>query len=85
MLQNHSASAIFERYTIGRAYDEMFEAAGRARPHYTGIHERLCALPVVDADAVPTTASTVSGSHPRTSTELTCWAAEIRGRKLRSE
>ncbi len=46
MPRDESASAIFERYTLGQAYDEMFEGAGRHRPHYAGIHERLCMLPI---------------------------------------
>src|SRR5687767_8935861 len=46
MLQDQSASAIFARYTLGHAYDEMFAAPGSHRPHYAGIHERLCGLPM---------------------------------------
>jgi uncharacterized circularly permuted ATP-grasp superfamily protein len=46
MLLDESASAIFERYTLGQAYDEMFERAGCHRLHYAGIHERLCMLPI---------------------------------------
>jgi uncharacterized circularly permuted ATP-grasp superfamily protein len=46
MLQDQSASAIFNRYTFGQAYDEMFAKAGSPRVHYAGIHERLCGLPI---------------------------------------
>ena len=46
MLHDEPASAIFARYTLGRAYDEMFERAGHHRRHYGGIHERLCKLPM---------------------------------------
>ena len=31
----------FASYTIGEAYDEMFEAPGRARPHYQALFSRL--------------------------------------------
>jgi len=31
----------FAAYTFGLAYDEMFEAPGRARPHYQALFERL--------------------------------------------
>ena len=41
-----AAPAIFARYTHGRSYDEMFEDVGRFRPHYSGIHDRLCSLPL---------------------------------------
>jgi uncharacterized circularly permuted ATP-grasp superfamily protein len=40
------ASGIFDGYTLGRAYDEMFARTGGYRPHYAGIHERLCSLPL---------------------------------------
>jgi uncharacterized circularly permuted ATP-grasp superfamily protein len=46
MLPNHGTSPVFDRYALGRAYDEMFAAAGQHRPHYSGIHERLCLLPL---------------------------------------
>jgi uncharacterized circularly permuted ATP-grasp superfamily protein len=46
MIDHQGASAIFTRYALGHAYDEMFDEAGRHRPHYAGIHERLCALPM---------------------------------------
>ncbi len=46
MLKDESASQIFAHYTLGQAYDEMFEGAGSHRPHYAGIHERLCRLPM---------------------------------------
>jgi uncharacterized circularly permuted ATP-grasp superfamily protein len=46
MLPNHRISPVFDRYTLGRAYDEMFAAAGQHRAHYSGIHERLCLLPL---------------------------------------
>jgi uncharacterized circularly permuted ATP-grasp superfamily protein len=34
-------SSLFAAYTIGEAYDEMFEAPGRARPHYQALFSRL--------------------------------------------
>jgi uncharacterized circularly permuted ATP-grasp superfamily protein len=34
-------SSQFASYTIGEAYDEMFEAPGRARPHYQALFSRL--------------------------------------------
>lgn len=43
---SENAAAIFARYTLGRAYDEMFDEPGSHRPHYSGIHERLCRLPM---------------------------------------
>ncbi len=46
MFEQESASGIFAGYAFGQAYDEMFAGAGRHRPHYAGIHERLCALPM---------------------------------------
>jgi uncharacterized circularly permuted ATP-grasp superfamily protein len=46
MPESESASAMFARYTLGQAYDEMFDGAGNHRPHYAGIHERLCGLPI---------------------------------------
>ena len=46
MLFEASASSIFARYTLGPAYDEMFAAPGSCRPHYDGIYERLCKLPM---------------------------------------
>ena len=45
MIEPEPASPIFGRYILGQAYDEMFEGVGRQRPHYAGIHERLCGLP----------------------------------------
>jgi uncharacterized circularly permuted ATP-grasp superfamily protein len=46
MIEPEPASPIFGRYRLGQAYDEMFDGAGRHRPHYEGIHERLCGLPL---------------------------------------
>ncbi len=31
----------YEHYLLGRAYDEMFAADGRVRPHYAELHRRL--------------------------------------------
>ncbi|MGQ0733922.1 MAG: circularly permuted type 2 ATP-grasp protein [Acidobacteriota bacterium] len=46
MVEHEPPSAIFSRYTLGKAYDEMFAAVGAHRPHYAGIYERLCSLPM---------------------------------------
>ena len=46
MIEHEPASGIFAGYAFGQAYDEMFAGAGRHRPHYAGIHERLCELPI---------------------------------------
>jgi uncharacterized circularly permuted ATP-grasp superfamily protein len=46
MLEEESASAIFARYTLGKAYDEMFDGAHSHRPHYAAIQERLRSLPI---------------------------------------
>jgi uncharacterized circularly permuted ATP-grasp superfamily protein len=46
MLEEESASAIFARYTLGKAYDEMFDGAHSYRPHYAAIQERLRSLPI---------------------------------------
>ena len=46
MIEPEPASPIFGRYVLGQPYDEMFDGAGRQRPHYQGIHERLCGLPL---------------------------------------
>src|SRR5262245_30888907 len=46
MAERESPSGIFAGYALGQAYDEMFSGAGRHRPHYAGIHERLCELPL---------------------------------------
>ena len=53
MIEQPSASAIFEGYTLGQAYDEMFEGPGCHRPHYAGIHERLCGLPIEHLAGAP--------------------------------
>ena len=34
----------FAAYTFGQAYDEMFEAPGRARPHYEALFARLLSV-----------------------------------------
>ena len=47
MLEEESASAIFALYTLGKAYDEMFDGAHSYRPHYAAIQERLRSLPIV--------------------------------------
>ncbi len=39
------ADAPFIRYHLDRAWDEMFEASGTARPHAVGLFETLCRLP----------------------------------------
>jgi len=36
----------FERYELDRAYDEMFDGQGGARPHYQTIYERLLDVPL---------------------------------------
>jgi uncharacterized circularly permuted ATP-grasp superfamily protein len=38
--------APFENYTLAKAYDEMFDPAGRVRLAYTAIHDRLTDIPV---------------------------------------
>ena len=35
----------YAHYRLGRAYDEMFTADGRVRPHYAELHRRLAELP----------------------------------------
>jgi uncharacterized circularly permuted ATP-grasp superfamily protein len=35
---------LFETYELGAAYDEMFEAPGKARPHYRALYRRLAKL-----------------------------------------
>jgi uncharacterized circularly permuted ATP-grasp superfamily protein len=34
----------YARYALGAAYDEMFDADAKVRPHYADMHERLSAL-----------------------------------------
>ena len=41
--QHADETALFGRYRLA-AYDEMFDAAGRARPHYRPLYERLVKL-----------------------------------------
>ena len=41
MPDRESVQPVFANYTYGRSYDEMFEEAGKYRPHYAGIHNRL--------------------------------------------
>jgi uncharacterized circularly permuted ATP-grasp superfamily protein len=36
---------LFDEYTFGRAFDEMFAGPGEARAHYLPLFEQLCALP----------------------------------------
>jgi uncharacterized circularly permuted ATP-grasp superfamily protein len=38
------AEDLFRGYALGSAYDEMFEAAGRPRPHYQALYRRLQGL-----------------------------------------
>ena len=38
----------FARYELDRAYDEMFDAEGGARPHYRTIYERLLDVPLAE-------------------------------------
>jgi uncharacterized circularly permuted ATP-grasp superfamily protein len=45
-MNQEQSAAIFARYTLGHSYDEMFAGAGDHRPHYAGIHERVCELPI---------------------------------------
>jgi uncharacterized circularly permuted ATP-grasp superfamily protein len=42
------ASAHFESYTFGDAYDEMFDGEGVARPAYAGLFERLQGVDLAD-------------------------------------
>ncbi|HWU26914.1 MAG TPA: hypothetical protein VN154_10990, partial [Rhizomicrobium sp.] len=37
--------APYKDYVLGRAYDEMFAADGRVRPHCAALHRRLSELP----------------------------------------
>ena len=41
----HKMPAPFSDYEIGAAYDEMFRAAGRPRPHYKNLYTQLLNLP----------------------------------------
>ena len=40
----------FDHYETGHFFDEMFEADGRARPHYELLHRRLCEMMPADLD-----------------------------------
>lgn len=40
--------ARFQNYWLDRAYDEMFEAEGRPRPHYGSLYEQLLELPLAE-------------------------------------
>jgi uncharacterized circularly permuted ATP-grasp superfamily protein len=46
MSEHEPTSAMFARYALGPAYDEMFDGADSHRPHYGAIHERLRSLPI---------------------------------------
>src|SRR4029450_1771452 len=46
MSEQESTSAMFARYALGPAYDEMFDGVDSHRPHYGAIHERLRSLPI---------------------------------------
>ena len=35
----------YSRYQLGQAYDEMFTAEGRVRPHYAALAQRVARLP----------------------------------------
>ena len=39
---------LFEKYPFGRAWDEMFEAAGSTRPAYATVHQALQKLDAAD-------------------------------------
>jgi uncharacterized circularly permuted ATP-grasp superfamily protein len=41
-----SQAALFSGYQLDSAYDEMFEAAGRMRPHYHALLEELAPVPL---------------------------------------
>ena len=36
----------FDRYALGRAYDEMFAGPDTPRPHYGALHDQLLSLPI---------------------------------------
>ena len=38
--------APYQRYQLGKAYDEMFTAEGRIRPHYAALHQRVSRLSI---------------------------------------
>ena len=40
-LTESTANDLFHGYSFGEAYDEMFEAPGRPRPHYQTLFRRL--------------------------------------------
>jgi uncharacterized circularly permuted ATP-grasp superfamily protein len=46
MSEHEPTSAMFARYALGPAYDEMFDGVDSHRPHYGAIHERLRSLPI---------------------------------------
>ena len=39
---------LFDDYSLGRAYDEMFGAAGQPRAHYAALFEQLGTLPATE-------------------------------------
>ena len=40
MMSRPPSEDLFDGYRLGAAYDEMFEAAGRPRPHYQAWFKR---------------------------------------------
>jgi len=45
MIAEHGIPAPFSKYEIGTAYDEMFRANGRPRPHYRALYAKLQSSP----------------------------------------
>jgi uncharacterized circularly permuted ATP-grasp superfamily protein len=43
-LIDHASGGLFQGYTLGAAYDEMFDRSLRPRPHYQVLHRRLHGL-----------------------------------------
>src|SRR4051794_22221574 len=44
VLTSLASCALFQGYSFGTAYDEMFEGPNRPRPHYQTLHRRLESL-----------------------------------------
>ena len=41
---DHDLDGLFQGYTFGPAFDEMFDREGQPRPHYQTLYRRLCGL-----------------------------------------
>src|SRR5580704_19259644 len=50
LVREKPLSIFSTKYDVGEGFDEMFDAGGGTRPHYTRLSERLGTLPEADFD-----------------------------------